>query len=158
MKKKRIICFDMDGTIADLLHVKNWKERLCEGDFSPYLEAAPMVDMLALNATIEKLKDKGYEIRIISWLSKEGDKSLFGKMRKEKIRWLAKYHIQPDAIHLVEYGREKMECLNRCYKKEKFILIDDNAQVRESWKKWGGETIDPTEVNLIQELEKLLEA
>ena len=43
-----MICFDMDGTIADLYAVDNWLAKLRAEDETPYAEAAPMWDMTAL--------------------------------------------------------------------------------------------------------------
>ena len=40
-----IICFDMDGTIADLYAVNNWQNMLRAYDPTPYATAEPMWDM-----------------------------------------------------------------------------------------------------------------
>ena len=42
---KKMICFDMDGTIADLYNVPNWLPKLRAEDASPYEDAAPIYDM-----------------------------------------------------------------------------------------------------------------
>ena len=68
---KKIICFDMDGTIADLYAVPNWLEKLRADDPSPYEDAAPMWDMERLREILLALSAEGWEIRVISWLSKD---------------------------------------------------------------------------------------
>lgn len=80
----KMICFDMDGTIADLYAVPNWLNKLRAEDASPYAEAAPMWDMKALREVLLKLIDKGYEIRIISWLSKDSTEEYKTAVRKAK--------------------------------------------------------------------------
>ena len=66
------ICFDMDGTIADLYGVENWLEYLLEENVKPYKIAKPLVNMSALARRLNKLQRKGYEIGVISWTSKGG--------------------------------------------------------------------------------------
>ena len=68
---KKLICFDMDGTIADLYAVENWLEMLRAYNAEPYETAEPMWDMTELNKVLVQLKANGYEIAIITWLSKE---------------------------------------------------------------------------------------
>lgn len=87
----KMICFDMDGTIADLYAVPNWLDKLRAEDASPYAEAAPMWDMKALREVLLRLIDKGYEIRIISWLSKDSTEEYKTAVRKAKREWLKKY-------------------------------------------------------------------
>ena len=65
------ICFDMDGTIADLYAVNNWLNMLRSYDPTPYATAKPMWDMEILANTLNLLRAKGIEIHIITWLSKE---------------------------------------------------------------------------------------
>ena len=42
------ICFDMDGTIADLYGVENWLDNLIAENVKPYAEAKPMLNLSAL--------------------------------------------------------------------------------------------------------------
>ena len=49
----KMICFDMDGTVADLYGVENWLEKLRAYDASPYLVATPMCDMEELADLLE---------------------------------------------------------------------------------------------------------
>lgn len=149
----KMICFDMDGTIADLYSVPNWLDKLRAEDASPYIEAAPMWDMKALRKILLKLIDKGYEIRIISWLSKDSTEEYKTAVRKAKKEWLEKYNFPAEKCHFVAYGTTKADCIRRIADAPA-ILIDDNAKVRNGWTL--GTTIDPMNCDLIAELEKLV--
>lgn len=149
----KMICFDMDGTIADLYSVPNWLDKLRAEDASPYTEAAPMWDMKALRKILLKLIDKGYEIRIISWLSKDSTEEYKTAVRKAKKEWLEKYNFPAEKCHFVAYGTTKADCIRRIADAPA-ILIDDNAKVRNGWTL--GTTIDPMNCDLIAELEKLV--
>ena len=48
------ICFDMDGTIANLYGVENWLEYLIAEDVKPYAEAKVMLNMSAVLMIIMK--------------------------------------------------------------------------------------------------------
>lgn len=148
----KMICFDMDGTIADLYAVPDWLDKLRAGDASPYAEAAPMYDMKALREVLLKLIDKGYEIRIISWLSKDSTEEYKTAVRKAKREWLAKYNFPADKCHFIAYGRTKADCIRHIADAPAF-LIDDNKKARDGWHL--GESIDPAEVNLLEVLSAL---
>lgn len=66
------ICFDMDGTIANLYGVDGWLEMLDAEITTPYENACPMVRMCSFAKCLNNLQKHGYEIAIISWLSKCG--------------------------------------------------------------------------------------
>ena len=149
----KMICFDMDGTIADTYAVPNWLDKLRAEDASPYAEAAPMWDMKALRKILLKLIDKGYEIRIISWLSKDSTEEYKTAVRKAKKEWLKKYNFPAEKCHFVAYGTTKADCIRRIADAPA-ILIDDNKKVRDGWHM--GRTIDPMNCDLIAELEKLV--
>lgn len=148
----KMICFDMDGTIADLYAVPDWLDKLRAGDASPYAEAVPMYDMKALREVLLKLADKGYEIRIISWLSKDSTEEYKTAVRKAKREWLEKYNFPADKYHFIAYGRTKADCIRRIADAPA-VLIDDNKKVRDGWHL--GESIDPTKVNLLEVLSAL---
>lgn len=148
----KMICFDMDGTIADLYSVPNWLDKLRAEDSSPYSDAAPMWDMKELRKVLLLLINKGWEVRVISWLSKDSNESYKNEVRKAKLGWLEKYDFPYRRCHLVAYGTTKADCVRRWASPA--ILVDDNEKVRNGWHL--GETIDPTKVNLIEELRKLL--
>ena len=152
--RKGIICFDMDGTIADLYGVDNWLEKLRVEDASPYLEAKPLVNMVKLRQLLEELCSQGWEIRIISWLAKDSSDTYKAAVRKAKLDWLNKWDFPFGTCHLVAYGTTKADCIRRSCEKGSAILIDDNVKVREGWHM--GDTIDPTEENWLERLEGLL--
>ena len=148
----KMICFDMDGTIADLYSVPHWLDKLRAEDSSPYSDAAPMWDMEELRKVLLLLINEGWEVRVISWLSKDSSESYKNEVRKAKLGWLEKYDFPYRRCHLVAYGTTKADCVRRWASPA--ILIEDNEKVRNGWHL--GETIDPTKVNLIEELRKLL--
>lgn len=150
---KRMICFDMDGTIADFYAVPNWLEKLRAEDSSPYVEAEPMVDMEELANVLTALISRGWEIRVISWLSKDGSPTYNAAVRKAKREWLEKYNFPVNKVHLVAYGTTKANCVR---KQANFaILIDDNQKVRDGWHL--GDTIDPMNEDIIERLRILVE-
>lgn len=150
----KMICFDMDGTIADLYGVDNWLEKLRNFDPSPYRDAAPMWDMEQLNEVLLALMCEGWEIRVISWLSKESTPEYNKAVRQAKREWLAAHKFPVDKVHLVAYGTTKANCVRKVATAA--VLVDDNEKVRNGWHL--GDTIDPTEGNLLQKLESLLTA
>lgn len=150
----KMICFDMDGTIADLYAVPNWLAKLRAEDASPYAEAAPMWDMAKLRDILLKLIAKDWEIRVISWLAKDSTEEYKEAVRQAKREWLIRYGFPADKVHLVAYGTTKADCVRRIT--EAAILVDDNEKVRNGWHL--GETIDPMNGDLLERLEELLGA
>lgn len=150
---KGILCFDMDGTIANLYGVPDWLPKLRAFDSSPYREAAPLVDMQALAFVLNRLKAQGYQVRIISWLSKGSPRNYAQKVRAAKAAWNRRHGFPADKEHYFMYGRNKQEAVKN--ETACCILFDDDTRVRESWKK--GPTIDPTQTDILQYLMGLLE-
>lgn len=155
MEVKRMICFDMDGTIADLYGVNDWLESLRAENPMPYVVAKPMWDMERLADVLNKLISKGWEVRVISWLAKDASPEYNKAVRAAKTWWLKYYNFPYQKSHLVAYGTTKANAIRNAIEKGSAILIDDNAKVRSGWHM--GETIDPTAENLIERLENLLE-
>lgn len=149
---RKMICFDMDGTIADLYSVSNWLSKLRSEDPTPYEDAAPMHDMNKLNETLRLLQQAGWEIRIITWLSKNSSESYKAAVRKAKLAWLEKWGFVFDKFHGVQYGATKANSVRKCA--DMAILIDDNQKVRDGWHL--GATIDPVNENLLDALAALL--
>lgn len=136
----KIINFDMDGTIADLYAVPNWLEKLRAEDPSPYRDAPPMWDMDELRRVLLALVADGWEIRVISWLSKDATPEYKREIRKAKREWLARYNFPADKVHLIAYGTTKANAI-RAAGATPGVLIDDTAKVREGWTL--GDAIDP---------------
>ncbi len=132
MKKLNItINFDMDGTIADLYGVKNWLDYLIAEDAFPYETAEPLLRLSALARRLNSLQKNGYNLAIISWLSKSGTDEYNAEVEAVKRKWLAKHlpSVKWDAIHIVSYGTPKQNfCENPLD-----ILFDDEAKNRENW-------------------------
>ena len=155
MKNVKMICFDMDGTIADLYGVENWLPMLENHNPMPYRVAEPMWDMEELALTLMALQNRGIEIHIVTWLAKGATAEYDKAVRLAKIDWLRHYDFPFDHYHAVKFGTTKASCVRRYLaENETAILIDDNAKVRKGWT--VGETIDPTKVNIIEVLKGLL--
>ena len=157
MANVKMVCFDMDGTIADLYGVNGWLEGLRAYDPTPYIKAEPMWDMPELVKLLMALKNRGIEIRIITWLSMESVTEYDNAVRIAKREWLEEYSFPYDHFHGVKYGTTKASCVSRYLEEEETaILIDDNAKVRNGWSL--GETVDPTNTDLIEYFKALNES
>ncbi len=131
------ICFDMDGTIANLYGVTNWLEYLISGNEYPYLHAEVMVNMNSLARVLNRLQRNGIEIGIISWLAKNSNDSYDEKVTVAKKKWLKKHlaSVHFDFVEIVSYGTDK----NIVCTSSDDILFDDEAPNRE---KWNGKAYD----------------
>jgi FMN phosphatase YigB (HAD superfamily) len=157
MANVKMVCFDMDGTIADLYGVNGWLEGLRAYDPTPYIKAEPMWDMTELAEVLMKLQIVGIEIRIITWLSVGSTTEYDNEVRKAKREWLENMGFPYDHFHGVKYGTTKASCVSRYLEEnETAILIDDNAKVRNGWSL--GDTIDPTNENVIETLKALFDS
>lgn len=125
------ICFDMDGTIADLYGVKNWLDYLLQEDETPYLQAKTLLNMNILARLLNKLQKKGYQIGIVSWLSKNSTSNYDTKVTAAKKAWLAKHlhSVHFDFIEIVKYGTPKSFAATD----HNDILFDDELPNREEW-------------------------
>ena len=101
---RRSINFDMDGTIADLYGVKDWLALLRSENPTPYRTAVPMCDMAELNEVCELLRAEGWEINIITWLSKDSSEEYKNLVREAKRAWLEEQGFHYDHFHGVQYG------------------------------------------------------
>jgi len=147
----KMICFDMDGTIADLYGVPNWLNDLRNEIPTPYETAKPMWDMKRLANALIALK---VEVRIITWLSKNSSEQYKDEVRKAKLEWLKANGFPFDKFHGVQYGATKADSIRKYLGEgETAILVDDNAKVRSGWSLGG--TIDPTAVDLCEYFERM---
>ena len=155
MKTPKMICFDMDGTIADLYGVPNWLEMLRAFDPTPYAQAEPMWDMTELADLLHEAQAIGIEIRIITWLSKESTADYDRAVREAKREWLEAQGFPFDHFHGVKYGATKADSVRRYLSEDDTaILFDDNAKVRQGWTM--GEAIDPIETDILDFLRGLV--
>ena len=143
------ICFDMDGTIANLYGVEGWLENLMAEDVRPYREAAVLLNMNSLARKLNKLQKQGHEIVVISWLSKCGSDSYNEAVTEVKKAWLKKHlgSVKFNEINIVKYGYNKSHFCNSA----EDILFDDEEKNRNEWK-----GIACTEKNLIKKMRVLL--
>ena len=157
MTKVRMIVWDMDGTMADLYGVNGWLEMLREENPLPYEIAKPMWDMERLANILNGLRAIGVEQRIVTWLSMESSEQYKVETRNAKREWLDRFDFPYDHFHGVQYGATKADSVRKFLADdETAILIDDNFKVRKGWHL--GETVDPTEINIVDFLENLLES
>lgn len=150
-----MICFDMDGTIADLYRVEDWLSRIRAEDATPYEDAPPMWDMDRLGKICSLLRQAGWEIRIITWLAKHSSREYKDAVRMAKRAWLDKWGFAVDHFHGVQYGATKADSVRKALGDTGVaILIDDSPSVREGWHL--GPAIDPTAGDLLETLLQLL--
>ena len=152
----KMICFVMDGTINRFYEVKDWLPMLRAEKSAPYLLAEPMWDMVELAEILTQFQQKGVEIRVVTWLSKDSSEAYKDAVREAKRDWLKHYNFPCDHFHGVAYGATKTDSVRKYLTEEETaILIDDNAKVRRGWHL--GETIDPTACDIIEVLKSLLD-
>ena len=151
----KMLCFDMDGTIADLYAVPDWLPMLQAENPLPYYIANPLCDMGRLFNALTALRAEGVEIRVITWLSKDSTEDYKTAVREAKKTWLACYGFPCDHFHGVQYGATKADSIRKYLADgETAILFDDNEAVRKGWHM--GEAIDPTACDIVEFLENLL--
>lgn len=141
------INFDMDGTIADLYSVENWLPMLRAYDPTPYASAKPLLPMTLLLALLLKVKEKGYEVNILSWSSKESNAAYDREVETAKRKWLADNLPQfPfDNIKVVPYGTPKSSLASG-------ILFDDEEKNRTEWEAVAGNrAYEPSDIFKILE-------
>ena len=131
-KKMNItINFDMDGTIADLYGVENWLEMLIAEDTTPYATAKPLLRLSALARKLNTLQRNGYNLAVISWLSKSGTAEYNEAVTEVKMAWLRKHlpSVNWDESHIVPYGTPKQNFCNSPLD----VLFDDEERNRNNW-------------------------
>ena len=122
------IWLDMDGTFADLYAVNGWLEMLRAYDPTPYAKAEPMWNMSSLARLLHKAQRLGYEIGIISWLSKCSNELYDMQVTQAKLEWLECHlpSVEWNEIKIVAYGTPKHELCEG-------ILFDDEQHNRDMW-------------------------
>ena len=124
------IWFDMDGTLADLYGVDNWLEMLINFDPTPYAEARPLVNLSLLARLMNRVQRNGFEICIITALSKDSTAEYDEAVIKAKKMWLGHHlkSVQFDEIRFVPYWFTKNDVNSG-----EDILFDDEARHLEAW-------------------------
>lgn len=125
------ICFDMDGTLADLYGVDNWLTDLRNENTRPYEMAKVLLNMNILARRLNRLQAKGHKIVVISWLSKSGSDNYNEAVTEAKKAWLKKHlgSVKFDEMNIVKYGTPKSLF---CSSAED-VLFDDEKPNRENW-------------------------
>ena len=125
------INFDMDGTIADLYANPNWLPMLRAFDPTPYATAKPLLRLNTLARKLNELQKQGYELAVISWLSKESNPAYDEAVTATKMAWLAEHlpSVHWDRITIIPYGTPKE---NYCHTPLD-ILFDDEERNRNNW-------------------------
>lgn len=125
------ICFDMDGTIADLYGIENWLAELLNESTKPYANAKPLVNLATLARKLNAMQKTGCELVIISWLCKGGSAEYNARVTETKLAWLAKHlpSVAWNEIHIVEYGTPKQNFCNA----PTDVLFDDEEPNRKNW-------------------------
>ena len=136
MNKK--ICFDMDGTFADLYAVEGWLPMLRGHNPFPYANAKPMLNMAVFARLLHKAQRLGYEVCVLSWLAKGSTPEYDKAVTMAKLAWLEKHlpSVEWNEIHIVAYGTPKHEVC-------KGVLFDDEEHNRNMW---GEGAYEPSEI------------
>lgn len=127
---KQTIWLDMDGTIANLYAVDNWLEMLRSYDATPYAIAKPIVKMSTLARLLNNRQRNGYNIAIISALSKDSTAEYDNAVMTAKREWLKKHlaSVKFDEIKFVPYTFKKNDANNG-----NDILFDDEDRHLNAW-------------------------
>lgn len=148
-----LLCFDMDGTVADLYGSSNWLDKLRGEIPGTFKELNPLVDMVRLAEICYDLQDKGWDIAVITWLPMGASPQYEEICTEEKEEWVWNYMPYVDSFYALPYGTPKQKVIPY---RRKAVLVDDSLEVRASWNSPKRRiSIDPAK-GLIQNLEKLL--
>lgn len=132
MEKK--IYFDMDGTFYNLYGFDGWLECILSEKTECYTKSSLLVNYEEFINVLRELKEKGYTIGIITWLSKNATRRYQNMVRNAKYRYIAKYFNGIfDEIHIIQYGKNKNQ-----YAENGYILFDDEENNRIQWEKKNG--------------------
>ena len=127
----KTLVFDMDGTLVDLYGVENWLDHLIAENTFPYANAKPLVRLNLLARRLNTLQRNGYNIAVISWLSKSGTEEYNRAVTEVKKAWLKKHlpSVNWDRITIVPYGTPKENFCNNPLD----VLFDDEERNRVNW-------------------------
>lgn len=137
MEKK--IYFDMDGTFYNLYGFNGWLECILNEKTDCYTHSDLLVDYESFVNVIIELKEKGYIIGIISWLSKKATKKYQNMVRSAKTRYINKhFNGLFDEVHIIQYGKNKSYYCDG----DNCILFDDEENNRKQWNEKNGISYD----------------
>lgn len=165
---RKTIWFDMDGTLYDLYKIPGWLEMLESGHWSQAFNspgrARAHIDRI--NAAIEALWANGWTVGVITWAPKGvEDSRALERIGNIKLGWLMENVPALGCNELapflcVRYGEDKAGVLHRSgFRGDINYLVDDNKEVRKSWRKWDSDyefrTINASR-SYVRELEGLV--
>ena len=113
MNKTKMICLDMDDTLNLFYNYPDWLSLLRAEDPAPYAEAEAKWDMERLAAVLRMLQGAGWEITIITWLSKDSSEAYKDVSRRVVRDWLAGYGSPYGHFHGVQFGSAKEDNVRR---------------------------------------------
>ena len=146
----KVIYFDVDGTFYNLYGYNNWLECILSENTDCYTHSDLLVNENDFIEVLNNLKEKGYKLGIITWLSKNATKNYQNKVRKAKYRYIHKHFSNLfDEIHIIQYGKNKSEYC----KGKNYILFDDEENNRKQWIEKNG--IAYNVINIIDILKTL---
>lgn len=127
MEKK--IWLDMDGNFVALYQVEGWLEDLINHRPRPYIEANPLINLSLFARLLNRLAKNGYEINIVSWLSKNSTPAYDAEVTQAKLNWLHNHlpSVTFTQIRILPYGIPKSTV-------GQGILFDDEEKNRNEWK------------------------
>ncbi len=124
------IWFDMDETIVNFYGVEGWLDYLNNYDETPYEIAKPLVNLSLLARLMNKAQKKGYEICIVTALSKVTNDEFNERIIKAKEKWLRTHlkSVNFNEIRYVPYTfvKNDVNCGGD-------ILFDDEYRHLEKW-------------------------
>ena len=148
----RAIYLDMDGSINRFYNYPNWLDFLRAEDVRPYSDCDPIDNIVELDNLLNEFVALGVTIGVISWGAMNGSNEYTRATKKAKVEWCKKYLTCISEYHVVKYGTPK----HRVAKIKDSVLVDDNADVRSTWK--NGATVDASNSkNMVKELRNMLE-
>lgn len=152
MKNRKWVWLDMDGTFVDLYGVNGWLEDLRAYKTRPYEVAQCLYNVYELFEALASLKEKGYNIGVISWSCKNSNKAYDREVENAKREWLYMncLDLVLDKVLVTPYGTRKADT---CRAYGYGVLVDDEENNRNEWDL--GDTINANE-NILEKLRALV--
>lgn len=131
---KKVLYFDMDGTIADLYNSENWLQKI--ENKQPVFEALEEMPWFATAKNLIRIlkMEFGYEVGVITWTPMNTTAEYEAIARAEKNRWLGEHADGLfDFVTFQRYGTSKTISNRDVCHRGIHILFDDNHEVRADW-------------------------
>jgi hypothetical protein len=108
------------------------------------------VDTAKFRKILKLYQRFGWNIAIVSWLSRVKTEAFHAAIRNEKLNWLKREDIPYDAIIFQDYGSDKQEPFQHLQGIQ--VIADDNDEILANW---NGIKIDAKK-DLLNQLIKVL--